>query len=125
MVGRDQQGQTVVEMALVLMLLFIIVFGLVDLSYAIAVQSKIDFAVREGARVGAVQPAGTPLDGAVVVEAIRSRLPKLEQDKLNIDLSGSSETEVVVSADYLLQPLFALVFKEPFRLKCSLVMRRE
>jgi hypothetical protein len=50
---RDERGTSVVEFALVVPILFLIVFGIVDFSRAFYTMSSLTAAVREGARLAA------------------------------------------------------------------------
>jgi Flp pilus assembly pilin Flp len=57
MLMRDDEGAAVVEFALVLPILFLIVFGIIDFGRAFYTVNNIISAVREGSRYGAVLAA--------------------------------------------------------------------
>lgn len=48
--GRDNKGQVIVEFALVGLLLFILIFGLIDLAFMFYVNLTMQHAVRQGTR---------------------------------------------------------------------------
>jgi Flp pilus assembly protein TadG len=62
------QGQAIVEFALASLLFFLIVFGTVDFGRAIYVWTTLHNAVREGARVGKVDPSNQTAIRAAVVD---------------------------------------------------------
>jgi Flp pilus assembly protein TadG len=66
---KDQRGAVIVEFALVVPLLFIIVFGIIDFSRAYAQLNNINSSLREGARWAAAQK--TPTEAAVRTEVTR------------------------------------------------------
>jgi Flp pilus assembly protein TadG len=51
---KDQSGQTLVEFALVLPLLLTVIFGTIEFCFLYQSTNTVNFAAREGARVGAV-----------------------------------------------------------------------
>lgn len=51
---RRQRGQTLVEFALVLPIMFTVVFGIIEFCFLFESVDTVNFAAREGARVGAV-----------------------------------------------------------------------
>jgi Flp pilus assembly pilin Flp len=59
---RDQEGAAVVEFALVVPILFLIVFGIIDFGRAFYTVNNIISAVREGSRYGAI--LATPMSVA-------------------------------------------------------------
>lgn len=60
MTGRNQQGTTVVEFAVVATVLFTVIFGLIDFSRLFFVMAALDESTRRGARVAAVCPVNDP-----------------------------------------------------------------
>ncbi len=52
--GNRERGATVVELALVLPVFFVLVFGLIEFSYLFAQNNEVRFIAREGARAASV-----------------------------------------------------------------------
>ena len=67
--SRRRRGAVIVEFALVVPLLFLIVFGIIDFSRAYAQLNNINSSLREGARFGAAQK--NPTEAAVRAEVLR------------------------------------------------------
>lgn len=59
--GRNQQGTTTVEFAIVGLVFFTVLFGLIDLSRIFFSLAALDESTRRGARVAAVCPVNDPL----------------------------------------------------------------
>jgi hypothetical protein len=57
--GASEQGAAAVEMALVLPILLLVVFGIIDFGFAFNAQISLTQAAREGVRVGAIGEAPT------------------------------------------------------------------
>jgi hypothetical protein len=55
-----EQGQTIVEFALVISLLFLLIFGIVEFSRLFFAYATMSHGVREAARYGVVHPGRTP-----------------------------------------------------------------
>ena len=62
---RSECGAALVEFAIVLPVLILLVFGIVDFGRLLYTLNNLTSAVREGARLAAVQPVGTSLQGVV------------------------------------------------------------
>ena len=70
---RNEEGAAVVEFALVLPILFLIVFGIIDFGRAFYTVNNIISAVREGSRYGAVLAAPMSVTGQREIrERVRS-----------------------------------------------------
>ena len=52
--GERERGATIVELALVLPVFFVLVFGLIEFSYLFAQNNEVRFIAREGARAASV-----------------------------------------------------------------------
>ncbi len=66
-------AQTVVEFALVSLVLFALIFGIIDFSRAITTRVMVTNAVREALRVGVVAPSNT----TAMIDAATARSPML------------------------------------------------
>jgi Flp pilus assembly protein TadG len=85
---RQGLGQSAVEFALVLPLLFLIIFGLFDLARLYHAAITISGAARAGARYGAMFPD----EGADIIAAVEA-----EAAGSGIDLTDTALSEIVVS----------------------------
>jgi hypothetical protein len=65
-IPRPEQGQTIVEFALVISILFLMVFGIIEFSRLFFAFATMSQGVREGARYGIVHPGQ---DTAIINEA--------------------------------------------------------
>ena len=68
--GQSEIGQSMVEFALVVPFLILLTLGVVDLGRVIFLNTMFSAAVQEGARVGAVTPNFTQIQGAVEEELV-------------------------------------------------------
>ena len=69
---RNEDGAAVVEFALVMPVLFLVVFGIIDFGRAFYTVNNIVSAVREGARYGAILPApDTPVGRREIRDRVR------------------------------------------------------
>jgi Flp pilus assembly pilin Flp len=142
---RDECGASVVEFALVVPILFLIVFGIVDFSRAFYTMSSLAAAVREGGRLAATarDPCRADLDGVkdVVVgrftpfgsEALaRDRVHVYSPDAALqcvlppcVDASGLDEEDVAVCVDdYPFNPVTP-VLRDAIPMTPRAVFRRE
>src|SRR5215472_3079120 len=64
---RQQSGQTLVEFALVAPLLLLVIFGTIEFCFLYQSANTVNFAAREGARVGAVLgPTDAAADSKII-----------------------------------------------------------
>ena len=64
----DQRGAALVEMALVLPLLVLLLFGIIEASWAFAQQNDVRYGAREGARSAAVNSGDVAAVGQIVCD---------------------------------------------------------
>jgi Flp pilus assembly protein TadG len=62
---RNIKGQAIVELALILPLLFVLIFGIVDFGRVMYMKNSLNNAARAGARVAAVTASLSPKSGSV------------------------------------------------------------
>lgn len=62
---RDQKGQALVELAILLPLLFLIVFGITEFGRALYIKNTLTNAAREGARRASISPTDPTADPAL------------------------------------------------------------
>ncbi len=125
---EESRGQTLVEMALVLPLLLMLLWGVVEFGRISHAYLTITHAAREGARMGAVGAEDDHIE-----EAIRQRAASLSEDNLSLEINPSSENrftgdpmEVEVSYELpMTLPLWGTALSNPFPLESSAVMRVE
>jgi hypothetical protein len=95
---RNEEGAAVVEFALVLPILFLIVFGIIDFGRAFYTVNNIISAVREGARYGAILSSpDSPAGRQGIKDRVRSVSEPfggdtLTDDRINIDFDGELVT---------------------------------
>ena len=80
--ARGDRGALLVELALVLPLLTLLVFGTVELGLAWVADNRVEGAVGQAARVGAASGSREEADRDILV-ALRSALPKAQLDALD------------------------------------------
>jgi len=85
---NDRKGQAMVELALVLPLLLLIVFGITEFGRALWIVNTLTNAAREGARRASVSP-GVPLNTVQLEDRIKECIP-FDQTDLDIDIAPIS-----------------------------------
>src|SRR6059036_3713473 len=76
---RDDQGSQIMEFAISLPLLVVLVVGIYDFAQAFNVKQKLNFAAKDGARLGAIQPTNdlsqpTPISVAAIRDLVDADL---------------------------------------------------
>jgi Flp pilus assembly protein TadG len=121
---RRENGQDVVEFALILPLLLLLIFGIVEFGIVMFSYNTISNAAREGARVSVISGATTD----EIVAAVQALAPGLGLTAANITLSAvESSTKVEVAYDYhiITGPIAQAVGDPVIHLHTSATMRRE
>jgi len=101
---RDQKGQALVELALILPLMLLILFGITEFGRALYMVNTLNNAAREGARRAAVS---SPLDSATLQTYIEGCIP-FDKTGLDIDINptnsppqhGIDTIEVIVTLPF-------------------------
>jgi Flp pilus assembly protein TadG len=127
---KRQQGQTLVEFALVMPILILILFGILEFGRIFFSYIVITNAAREGARAGAVgKPDAEIITTVFDASPLPQRDTKLQVTK--VDPGQGYRTpgipltvEVSYNVD-LITPLFAEILPNPMTLKTQAVMRVE
>ncbi|MGI5858042.1 MAG: TadE/TadG family type IV pilus assembly protein [Tepidanaerobacteraceae bacterium] len=127
--GR-QKGQTLVELALVLPIIILILFGILEFGRIFHSYIVITNAAREGVRLGAVGKQDEE-----IISRIREAAPLYEADtRLQVtrlepnESARTSGLPLTVEVTYdveLVTPLFSSVLPNPVTLKSKAVMRVE
>ncbi len=101
---RAEQGQSLVEFALSLMVLLVITFGFFDFGRLAFVSSVLQAAAEEGARAGIILNT----TDVQIQAATRARMVGLDADETNVAVSRPDSNSVQVSVTY------DYVFMAPF-----------
>src|SRR5205823_8381603 len=77
--ARDDSGSQIMEFAISVPLLVVLVVGIYDFAQAFNVKQKLNFAVKDGARLGATQPTNdlsqpTPISVAAIRDLVDADL---------------------------------------------------
>ncbi|MFD1020639.1 TadE/TadG family type IV pilus assembly protein [Thalassobacillus hwangdonensis] len=123
---KSRSGQSLVELALILPILLIILFGIVDFGRLFHAYLTIDHAGREAARAASVQN-----DDSTIIAKARASTAGLDSDQLTVTLSpgGSrpSGSEVTITLSYQIGFITPLVssLASPLTLTDTTTMRVE
>lgn len=125
---QGDQGQALVEMALVLPLFLLLLFGVIEMGRVGYAYISISNAVREGGRTATI--GGTDLE---IKNSIENAAPFLDSTSLTISISPledyrQSGQEVTVNAAYpvhLAIPIINNFIANPVVVSSSIVMRQE
>lgn len=120
---KQEMGQSLLEFALLLTVLLPLILGGLDLALAVTAKAELSLLAREGARVGAVQPAGTPLNSGEIIATVLDRAVTLDKSQIEVILDESDSLKVVVEVKYSYSPLTP--FLKPLTMKYQVTMRRE
>ena len=114
--GRTQRGAVAVEMALVLPLLLVLVFGIIDFGRAFNAQVTLTQAAREGARLAALCNSSSPSTCGTVASRTTAAAPNLSgvavTTTTTCPVGSTSATDAVVTVKWTLTfsgPLSGLI----------------
>ncbi|MHB1651925.1 MAG: TadE family protein [Desulfitobacteriaceae bacterium] len=125
-IQKEEWGQALVEMALVLPLFFLLLFGVTEMGRVGYAYISVNNAARAGARIASVGG-----DDSAITTAVNNAAPALDPTQLNIQIAPSyagrqSGQEATVTITYPVQLIFPLAaLPNPFVVKASLSMRLE
>lgn len=127
---RNNKGQSMVEMALVLPVLMLLLFGILEFGRVFHEYLVVTAAAREGARTAAIGS-----DNTVVENAVKEAASSIDRGSLDIVVTPANETDrvhgqpltVVVSNPIeIITPLISAFFPQnPYIVKSTAVMRYE
>ncbi|SDC72171.1 MULTISPECIES: TadE/TadG family type IV pilus assembly protein [unclassified Candidatus Frackibacter] len=126
---RQKRGQALVELALVLPVILLILFGIVEFGRVFHAYLVITNAAREGAREGAISNSDSQIQSTVETAVD----PSLDLNNLNIKISPSQanrsrgdsvKVEVKYNVD-LFTPVVTQLLPDPFPISSASVMRIE
>jgi len=125
---RRENGQAMVEMALVLPILLLLLFGIVEFGRIFNAYIAVAHISREAARVAALGDSDSEITSLAL-----NRAAGLDKTKVQVKISPSSEertrgTAVQVEVDYsvpLIVPLISNLLPNPFPISAQTIMRVE
>lgn len=129
---REQHGQALVEMALVLPLFFLLLFGVIEMGRIGHAYITVSNAAREGARLATIGEE----EDSKIREAVLNAAPGLNLSALTVEItpnqlnrqSSFSGQPVSVQVTYPVQliiPVISNVIPNPVVVKSTLTMRLE
>jgi Flp pilus assembly protein TadG len=122
-------GQALVETALILLILFFLMFAIIEFGRYLYLQNSVTNAAREGARAGAVAPAGSYAAdiAAAVTGALSSSTPGLYITPAPVSAPNAGESvKVNVRMSFRnVVPLLLPQFLNLTSIRATAVMRRE
>ncbi|MBO8172214.1 MAG: pilus assembly protein [Bacillaceae bacterium] len=126
---KSQKGQSTVELALSMMVLLLILFGITDFGRVFHAYLTLEHASREAARLASVGG-----DNSEIIQKAKDAAASLDLSQLTISITPTDSSKrvrgstVSVQLEYqidFLTPLIQPVFPDPFSLKNQAVMRVE
>ena len=128
LIFRNQRGQAMVELVLILPILLLLLFGIVDFGRIYASNLVINNAAREGARAAAL---GAPDEDIVII--VNDRCTFLDKTKLAIEitplsLERISGNPVNINVQYPVEintPLISAITGDPYLVFAQVTMRVE
>lgn len=128
--NRNESGQALVEMAIILPILLILLFGIIEYGRGFAAYLAVATASREGARIATVGGTDSEINSAVTQ---RTSAMRLDSAKLTISITPTScsrtrGASVTVEVTYLVpmyDPIFTTLVGDNMSVKGKTVMRVE
>ncbi len=125
---RDDRGQALVEMALVLSILLLLLTGIVEFGRVLNAQLIVSHAAREGARVGVVGEADD-----LISQRARSAAGALDAEKISITVTPSPNerirgAQLKVEVGYpvdIVMPFMDKILPNPYVVRGATTMRVE
>jgi len=124
---RDSKGQALVELALILPILLMLLFGTIEFGRVFNTYLTVTSVSREGARAATVGA-----DNNEIMEKVRAGAPNLDSSKLSIEISPefnrSRGDSVIVTVEYpvtLYAPLIDIAIDNPMLVINQTTMRME
>lgn len=125
---KEERGQAMVEMALVLPILLLLVFGIIEFGRVYNSYLEVTNAAREGARAGVV---GATDD--TITTTVKNAAVLLDGDSLDITVSpgvdyrsrGAALNVTVYYPVQIYTPIISNIMGNPYMVKASATMRME
>lgn len=126
--GKKEDGQAMVELALILPVLLLLLLGIIEFGRIFNTYLTVSHASREGARVAALGQSDSQIKTVVAKRAMN-----LDSEKLTVDITPEYSvrtrgTAVQVEVDYslpLIVPLPSSLLSNPFPVSARTIMREE
>ncbi|MGE5587656.1 MAG: TadE/TadG family type IV pilus assembly protein [Clostridia bacterium] len=125
---RNERGQALVEMALVLTVLLLLLAGIIEFGRILSAQLIVSHASREGARIGVLGKADTE-----ITERVLTAASVLDASKITVSITppqsgrvrgAELRVEVSYSVDIVV-PLLSGILTNPYPVRGVTVMRVE
>lgn len=100
--NSNEAGQSIIEFAFAISLVFLLTFGLADLGRLVYTVSVVRAAAQEGARTGIV-------DISEIASAVQEKLVGLDGERAQIDVSQPDSNSVAVAITYEYQFMIPLI----------------
>lgn len=128
---KTEWGQAMVEMALVLPILILIIFGITEFGRIFSAKLTVTNASREGARYAAVN--GTAVTDTQISDVVKNYAPSLDPVKIDPRVSPGQSfrtrgTAVTVSVYYpveIVAPVISVITGNPYMVTVQTTMRVE
>lgn len=128
---KTEGGQALVEMALVLPILLLLVFGIVEFGRILNAKLIVSNASREGARYAAV--SGIIATDTQITDVVNNSAPSLDGTQLTVNISPIQSlrirgTAVAVQVYYpvnIIAPVISVFTGNPYIVKAQTTMRVE
>lgn len=128
---KNERGQALVEMALVLPILILIIFGITEFGRIINAKIIVTGAAREGARYAAVN--GKLVTDSQIIAAVKSSAASLNPAKVTVDIDpaqhlrtrGSSVAVTVYYPVQIIAPVISVFTGNPYQAGAQTTMRVE
>lgn len=124
---RSNKGQSIVELAILLPVILMLLFGTIEFGRIYGAYMIISNASRDGARVGSVGGSTTQIQNAVLGTSTT-----LDSDSITITISksglGNRGDSVMVTVGYditIVAPLIGVIVDNPMHLESEMQMRIE
>lgn len=102
---KKQQGQSLVESALIIPLVLLLIFTFLDLGRGVYYYSALGNAVREGARYASVTKLENTSVEADIKEKVNNYSVAVKPSTVTVAITGSDSDYVTVSASYIFTPI--------------------
>lgn len=128
---RGQNGQAMVEMAIILPILLLILFSIIEFGWIFGAQLLVTHGSREGARLGAVHSTEADIETQITgrVQTTASILdPAVLSINTNFTNPSRREGDVIVQVSYpvtVVTPLVSAITGNPVVVQSQTIMRVE